>query len=229
MGYIDGQNIDDTTYVLPAVITTKGDSTYIDVSKEDIKSIHDRIFVEEIGSADFMTTFVRLEILYMPVMFFILFLVTIVNLRWNRAFKRLQKLRDRVEMTPDLIEKIGILKAQRVNLWDRSLVYIILMLCSFIIDFLVVRGGITDFPFGLIVVTVFMVTKILQRLVDGSTLSGQNDEDILVRYKEAIEDMIVQPLIGSFASSINRRLNVRNYHKRGEREYDRQHEEDEEV
>ena len=100
-------------------------------------------------------------------------------------------------MPPDdaKAEKIGMLKAQRVNIWDRLFVYIFIWGSSLYLDTMFMSFGLFQFPWMSMFVIPIVIYKKLKRLVDTSSLQGIDDSDIVEGFDNIIDKMLMKPLL----------------------------------
>ena len=179
----------------------KIDTTFIDISERQLKDLHDKIFGEAIINEQAVGMMVKLELTYIPLLLFIIIMVVAINVRWNRSFARLDKVSESMNLSEEQLQKIGMLKAQKLNIWDRMFVYLALYL-----DTMLIASGIFDFPFLAIPVAIMIVWKKLQRLVNTSTLQGIDDSDIKERFDNILNDMIIKPMTEGLAEKIKKYL-----------------------
>ena len=184
----------------------KIDTTFIDISERQLKDLHDKIFGEAIINEQAVGMMVKLELTYIPLLLFIIVMVVAINVRWNRNFARLQKVSEDLDLSEEQLQKIGMLKAQKLNIWDRMFVYLVIWGSALYLDTMLIASGIFDFPFLSIPVAIVIVWKKLQRLVNTSTLQGIDDSDIKERLDNILNDMIVKPMTEGLADRIKKYL-----------------------
>lgn len=185
----------------------RGDTTFIDLSKSQIKDLHDTLFGEAIVNESALGMIVKLELTYIPFLIFVILMVTSVNLRWNRAYKRLHKVLEKMEPTEQILEKMAKLRSQHLNIYDRFFVYFVIWGSSLYLDATLMASGIFEFPWVSIPVIIGVIYKKLKRLVDTSALLGQDDEDIIKRFDSIIDKMIVKPFIENIADKVRNNKN----------------------
>lgn len=180
------------------------DTTFIDLSKSQIKELHDTIFGETISSEGSIGMIVKLELTYIPFLLFIIVMVTAVNIRWNRAYKKLHKVLEKMEPTEEIKCKMAKLRSQHLNIYDRFFVYLVIWGSSLYLDATLMASGIFEFPWVSIPVIIGVIYKKLKRLVDTSSLLGVDDEDIIRRFESIIDRMIVKPFVDKISDKVRK-------------------------
>ena len=183
------------------------DTTFVDLSKNQIKLLHDEIFGQTVVNKVSMDAIVKLELTYIPFLFFIIIMVTAINLRWNKAYKRVMDVAKKKELTEETKHKLIELKIQKLNIYDRFFVYIVIWGSSLYIDSILLFAGITPFPYVSIPVIIAVISKKLKRLSQTSNLLGYDDSDIAENFDKILSDMIVTPLIQAIADRIRNIIN----------------------
>ncbi|HAR38559.1 MAG: hypothetical protein A2W86_11885 [Bacteroidetes bacterium GWD2_45_23] len=186
----------DSTYVVQAerVITT--DTIYYQINKKDLKALYSQAFGEMIDEKS-AKEHITLTLTYIPLALIFTILITLVNVRWNRAYKRLKEKEPVVEdsLTEEDRENIKKLDLQYYRVPDRIFFYAIIWVLSAIFDTLMVLNDIFDVPWAAILASVFTITKVITRLVGGSTLMGINDNDLIENYGNYIRKMLVDSIV----------------------------------
>ena len=182
----------------------KTDTTFVDLSKNQIKLLHDEIFGQTIVNKVSMDAIVKLELTYIPFLLFIIIMVTAINLRWNRAYKRVISVAKKSEQSDETKAKLAGLRIQKLNIWDRMFVYFTILLSSFIVDAYLLFSGITPFPYVVIPVIIIVIGKKLKLLTKTSSLLGYDDSDIVDNFDKILNDMIVTPLIQAVVNKIKK-------------------------
>lgn len=180
------------------------DTTFVDLSKNQIKLLHDEIFGQTIVNKVSMDAIVKLELTYIPFLLFIIIMVTAINLRWNRAYKRVISVAKKSEQSDETKAKLAGLRIQKLNIWDRMFVYFTILLSSFIVDAYLLFSGITPFPYVVIPVIIIVIGKKLKLLTKTSSLLGYDDSDIVDNFDKILNDMIVTPLIQAVVNKIKK-------------------------
>ena len=182
----------------------KTDTTFVDLSKNQIKLLHDEIFGQTVVNKVSMDAIVKLELTYIPFLLFIIIMVTAINLRWNRAYKRVISVAKKSEQSDETKAKLAGLRIQKLNIWDRMFVYFTILLSSFIVDAYLLFSGITPFPYVVIPVIIIVIGKKLKLLTKTSSLLGYDDSDIVDNFDKILNDMIVTPLIQAVVNKIKK-------------------------
>ena len=185
----------------------KTDTTFVDLSKNQIKTLHDEIFGQTVVNKVSMDAIVKLELTYIPFLLFIIIMVTAINLRWNRAYKRVISVAKKSEQSDETKAKLVGLRIQKLNIWDRMFVYFTILLSSFIVDAYLLFSGITPFPYVVIPVIIIVIGKKLKLLTKTSSLLGYDDSDIVDNFDRILNDMIVVPMIQAVIDKIKRMIN----------------------
>ena len=182
------------------------DTTFIDISERQLKDLHDKIFGEVIVNEQAVGMMVKLELTYIPLLLFIIIMVVAINVRWNRNFHRLNNVSKDMNLSEEQMQKIGMLKAQKLNIWDRVFVYLVVWGSALYLDTMLMASGIFEFPFLAIPVAVLIVYKKLNRLINTSTLQGVDDSDIKEGFDNILDKMIVQPMTEGLKEKIKKYL-----------------------
>ena len=183
------------------------DTTFVDLSKNQIKILHDEIFGQTIVNKVSMDAIVKLELTYIPFLLFIIIMVTAINMRWNKAYKRVMDVAKKRELTEETKHKLIELKIQKLNIYDRFFVYIVIWGSSLYIDSILLFAGITPFPYVSIPVIIMVISKKLKVLTKTSSLLGFDDSDIANNFDKILNDMIVTPLIQAVVNKIKKLFN----------------------
>lgn len=185
----------DTTYQVMAERLVHGDTVIYQVSKPDLQALYLQAY-EESMNATAARTQVVLGLTYIPLIILFLTLITIVNIRWNRAFKRLRDIKVTTEMSPEAQRSYGQLELQYYEVGDRVLFYLIVWIMAFAFDALMMLTGMFNYgyPFGAALASVYTIKKIIARLVGGSALRGKDDDDLRRGFEEYSKRMIIEPL-----------------------------------
>lgn len=183
------------------------DTTFVDLSKNQIKLLHDEIFGQTVVNKVSMDAIVKLELTYIPFLLFIIIMVTAINLRWNRAYKRVISVAKKSEQSDETKAKLVGLRIQKLNIWDRMFVYFTILLSSFIVDAYLLFSGITPFPYVVIPVIIIVIGKKLKLLTKTSSLLGYDDSDIVDNFDRILNDMVVVPMIQGVIEKIKGMIN----------------------
>lgn len=178
------------------------DTTFVDLSINEIKMLHDKIFGVAITNESFMETVVKLELAYIPFFFLIIILVVAVNYRWNRSFERISNVYETMPENETHSEKFGMLKMQKRNLLDRLFVYLVIWGASLYIDSMMMAFSIFDFPYASIPMVILVIYKKMSILINTSSLIGYDDTDIKVKFDGIIDKMILNPIIDGISARI---------------------------
>ncbi len=184
-----------STYVVQAEKISTSDTVYYQINKKDLKALYGQVFSEMIDEKS-AEDHISLTITYVPLAFIFTILITMVNVRWNRAYKRLKDHEPVVEtsLTEEDRENIKKLDLQYYRVPDRIFFYLVIWALSAIFDALMVLNNIFDVPWGAILASISTTAKVITRLVGGSTLMGVNDSDLIENYGEYIKNMLVDSI-----------------------------------
>ncbi len=100
-------------------------------------------------------------------------------------------------------ENIKKLDLQYYKIPDRIFFYSVIWVLSAIFDTLMVLNDIFDVPWAAILASVFTISKVITRLVGGSTLMGINDSDLIENYGEYIRKMLVDKITEKIKTILN--------------------------
>lgn len=200
------QNWDDSTYVVQAERVTTTDTIYYQINKKDLKALYGQAFGEMLGEKS-ARDHIILTVTYVPLALIFTILITLVNVRWNRAYKRLKDKEPEVEesLTEEDRENIKKLDLRYYQIPDRIFFYTVIWVLSAIFDTLMILNDIFDVPWAAILASIFTITKVIGRLVGGSTLMGINDNDIVENYGNYIRKMLVDSIAEKVKILINRK------------------------
>lgn len=190
------------------LIEQEADTTFVDLSRGQIKRLHDEVFGETVVNRVSMDAIVKLELTYIPFLLFIILMVTTINLRWNKAYRRLAAVVKKTKQSEEMKLKMSELRMQKVNILDRTFVYLTVLLSSFIVDAYLLFTGITPFPYVAIPVIVIVISKKLKLLSQTSSLLGHDDTDIANNFDKIVSDMVVKPLIQGVIDRIKQFINT---------------------
>ena len=185
----------------------KTDTTFVDLSKNQIKLLHDEIFGQTVINKVSMDAIVKLELTYIPFLLFIIIMVTAINLRWNKAYKRVMDVAKKKELTEETKAKLVELKIQKLNIYDRFFVYFVIWGSSLYVDSILLFAGIINFPYVSIPVVIMVISRKLKVLTKTSSLLGYDDDDIANNFDRILNDMIVTPLIQGVIDKIKNVIN----------------------
>lgn len=183
----------DSTYVVQAEVIATNDTIYYQINKKDLKALYGQVFgemIDERSAKDHIT----LTITYVPLVLVFTLLITLVNVRWNRAYKRVKDKKPVADLSDEDKENIKKLDLQFYKVPDRIFFYLVVWLLSAIFDTLMLLNDIFDVPWGAILASMYTITKVIARLVGGSTLMGVNDSDLVKHYGQYIKSMIVDSI-----------------------------------
>lgn len=180
------------------------DTTFVDLSKNQIKLLHDEIFGQTVVNKVSMDAIVKLELTYIPFLLFIIIMVTAINMRWNKAYKRVMNIAKSEKQSDDTKSKLIELKIQNRNLYDRFFVYFVIWGSSLYVDSILLFAGIINFPYVSIPVIIMVISRKLKVLTKTSSLLGYDDDDIANNFDKILNDMIVTPLIQAVVNKIKK-------------------------
>lgn len=185
----------------------KTDTTFVDLSKNQIKILHDEIFGQTVINKVSMDAIVKLELTYIPFLLFIIIMITAINIRWNKAFDRVMTIAKQKEQSDETKAKLVELRIQKLNIYDRLFVYLVIWGSSLYIDSILLFSGISPFPYVSIPVIIMVISKKLKRLSKTSSLLGFDDSDIANNFDKILNDMVVTPLIQGVVDKIKNVIN----------------------
>lgn len=183
----------DNIYVVQAERMTTNDTIYYQINKKDLKMLYGQVFgnmIDERSVKDHIT----LTITYVPLILIFTLLITLVNMRWNKAYKRIKDKEPIADLSDEDKENIRMLDLQFYKVPDRIFFYMVVWLLSAIFDTLMLLNDIYDVPWGAILAAIYTMIKVIARLVGGSTLMGVNDSDLVKHYGKYIRSMIVDSI-----------------------------------
>jgi hypothetical protein len=183
----------DSTYVVKAEVFQNGDTVFYQVPEKDLKILYEQAFGEMIN-ADSARDHLILTLTYVPLILIFILLITLVNIRWNKAYRRLKSKQSEVELSEKDKENIQKLDLQYYKVPDRIFVYTVIWLVAAIFDTLLITFDIFDTPWMAILAAGYSINKIIERLIGGSTLMGVDDSDIIENYGKYVQKMIVDSI-----------------------------------
>jgi len=182
------------------------DTTYIDLSKSQIKELHQRVFGETVINEQAVGMFVKLELTYIPFFFFIVIMVLVINTRWKRTYNKIIEAWEKLPDDKERAEKIKVLKEQNVSISDRLIVYLTIWGSSLFLDGMLMFFGIFNFPWISILVAIGVVYKKLKKLTQTSSLQGIDDSDLLERF-DTILNMVLKPITDGVTNKLREFFN----------------------
>jgi amino acid transporter len=183
----------DSTYVIQAERVATTDTIYYQINKKDLKALYGQVFdemIDEESAKDHIT----LTITYVPLVLIFMLLISLVNIRWNRAYKRIKDKEPIADLCDEDKENIKKLDLQFYKVPDRIFFYLVVWSVSAIFDSLMILNDIFDIPWAAILAAIYTMTKVITRLVGGSTLMGVNDSDLVKHYGKHIKNMVVDSI-----------------------------------
>ena len=185
--------IQDSTYVVQAERVSTTDTIYYQINKKDLKALYGQVFgemIDEKSAKDHIT----LTVTYVPLVLIFTLLISLVNVRWNKAYKRIKDKEPIADLSDEDKENIKKLDLQFYKVPDRIFFYMVVWSLSAIFDTLMLLNDIFDIPWGAILASIYTITKVIARLVGGSTLMGINDSDLVKNYGKYIKSMLVDSI-----------------------------------
>ena len=192
----------DSTYVVQAERVTTYDTVFYQINKTDLKTLYEQAFgdmIDEKAAKDHLT----LTFTYVPLVLIFTLLISLVNVRWNKAYKRIKEKQPMVDLSEEDKENIKKLDLQYYKIPDRVFFYAVIWVLSAIFDTLMVLNDIFDVPWAAILASVFTISKVITRLVGGSTLMGIDDSDLIENYGKHIRGMLVDNIADKIKTLIN--------------------------
>ena len=183
----------DSTYVIQAERVATTDTIYYQINKKDLKTLYGQVFGEMIDEKS-AKDHIILTATYVPLVLIFTLLISLVNIRWNKAYKRIKDKEPIANLSDEDKENIKKLDLQFYKVPDRIFFYMVVWSLSAIFDSLMVLNDIFDVPWGAILASIYTITKVIARLVGGSTLMGVNDSDLIKHYGKYIRSMIVDSI-----------------------------------
>jgi len=183
------------------------DTTYIDLSKSQIKELHQRVFGETVINEQAVGMFVKLELTYIPFFFFIVIMVLVINTRWKRTYNKIIEAWEKLPDDKERAEKIKVLKEQNVSIADRLIVYLTIWGSSLFLDGMLMFFGIFNFPWISIPVAIGVVYKKLKKLTQTSSLQGIDDSDLLERFDTILNSMVLKPITDGVTNKLREFFN----------------------
>ena len=194
----------DSTYVVQAERMATNDTIYYQINKKDLKALYGQVFgemIDERSAKDHIT----LTITYVPLVLVFTLLITLVNVRWNRAYKRIKDKEPVADLSDEDKKNIKKLDLQFYKIPDRIFFYTVIWIVSAIFDTLMVLNDIFDIPWAAIFASIFTISKVIARLVGGSTLMGVDDSDLVENYGKHIRSMLVDSITDKIKNLIKER------------------------
>lgn len=194
----------DSTYVIEAerVITT--DTVFYRINKTDLKTMYAQAFGDIIDK-DVAKDQLVLTFTYVPLILIFAILITVVNVRWNNAYKRIKDKQADAYLSEEDKKNIEKLDLQYYHIPGRILFYLVVWVVSAVFDTLFILYGIFEVPWAALLATIFTISKVLIRLVGGSTLMGIDDSELIENYGKYIRGMLVDSITGKLKNIINKK------------------------
>lgn len=186
-------DIQDSTYIVQAERVTTTDTIYYQINKKDLKTLYGQVF-DDMVNEDSAKDHITLTVTYIPLILIFSILITSVNLRWNKAYKRIKEKEPSADLSEEDKENIKKLDLQYYRIPDRIFFYLVVWVLSGIFDTLMVLNDIFEVPWAAILASLFTISKVMARLIGGSTLMGINDNDLIENYGKYIRSMLVDSI-----------------------------------
>lgn len=186
-------DVQDSTYVVQAERVTTTDTIYYQINKKDLKTLYGQVF-DDMVNEDSAKDHITLTVTYIPLILIFSILITSVNLRWNKAYKRIKEKEPSADLSDEDKENIKKLDLQYYRIPDRIFFYLVVWVLSGIFDTLMVLNDIFEVPWAAILASLFTMSKVMIRLIGGSTLMGINDNDLIENYGKYIRSMLVDSI-----------------------------------
>lgn len=206
MDVINNSNVNDvnsdSTFVVKAEMVTTSDTVFYQINKSDLRLLYQQAFgdmIDEKSARDHL----MLTFTYVPLVLIFTILISIVNIRWNKAYKRIKDKEAALDLSETDRQNIYKLDLQYYRVPGRILFYLVVWIVAAIFDTLIILNDILQVPWAAVVAAIFTMTRILLRLVDGSTLMGIDDSDLMKNYVKPIKSMLGE----SIANKIKRFIN----------------------
>ncbi len=191
----------DSTYVVQAERVTTYDTVFYQINKKDLKTLYEQAFGDMIDEDSAKDQLV-LTFTYIPLILIFTLLISLVNVRWNRAYRRLKSKQDDASLTEEDMVNIRKLDLQYYEIPDRIFFYLVVWVVAAILDTLIILNGILEVPWLAISAACFTAWRVFVRLVGGSTLRGIDDNDLLENYGKHIKGMLFDGIIDKIKGSI---------------------------
>lgn len=186
-------DIQDSTYIVQAERVTTTDTIYYQINKKDLKTLYGQVF-DDMVNEDSAKDHITLTVTYIPLILIFSILITSVNLRWNKAYKRIKEKEPSIDLSEEDKQNIKKLDLQYYRIPDRIFFYLVVWVLSGIFDTLMVLNDIFEVPWAAILASLFTISKVMIRLIGGSTLMGINDNDLIENYGKYIRSMLVDSI-----------------------------------
>lgn len=186
-------DVQDSTYVVQAERVTTTDTIYYQINKKDLKTLYGQVF-DDMVNEDSAKDHITLTVTYIPLIIIFSILITSVNLRWNKAYKRIKEKEPSIDLSEEDKQNIKKLDLQYYRIPDRIFFYLVVWVLSGIFDTLMVLNDIFEVPWAAILASLFTISKVMIRLIGGSTLMGINDNDLIENYGKYIRSMLVDSI-----------------------------------
>ena len=186
-------DIQDSTYIVQAERVTTTDTIYYQINKKDLKTLYGQVF-DDMVNEDSAKDHITLTVTYIPLILIFSILITSVNLRWNKAYKRIKEKEPSADLSEEDKENIKKLDLQYYRIPDRIFFYLVVWVLSGVFDTLMVLNDIFEVPWAAILASLFTISKVMIRLIGGSTLMGINDNDLIENYGKYIRSMLVDSI-----------------------------------
>lgn len=206
MDVINNSNVtdvnNDSTFVVKAEMVTTSDTVFYQINKSDLRLLYQQAFgdmIDETSARDHL----MLTFTYVPLVLIFTILISVVNMRWNRAYRRIKDKEAALDLSETDRQNIDKLDLQYYRVPGRILFYLVVWIVAAVFDTLIILNDILQVPWAAVGAAVFTMTRILLRLVDGSTLMGIDDSDLMKNYVKPIKTMLGE----SIANKIKRFIN----------------------
>lgn len=195
----------DSTYIVEAEVQIKGDTILYQIDKTDIKTLYEQAFGQMVDE-QVAQNHLYLLFTYIPLSFIFILLITFVNLRWNKAYKRIKRAEKSAELTEETKNLMKRLDFQHYQIIDRIFVFGVIWLIAGLFDTYIISNNIHNVTWGAFLALIYTAQRVLNRLVAGSALKGINDTDLINGFNYYIKKVIVKSFMDKFKNMLRNKL-----------------------
>lgn len=194
----------DSTYIVEAEIVQRGDTIFYQIDKKDLRELYHQVFYDMLDE-DAARDHLVLTFTYIPLILVFVLLITAANMRWNKAYRRIKNAQEKVpELSEEDMTNIRKLDLQYYRVTGRIFFFVLVWFTAAVIDSLFTMTGVFKIPWAAIFTSLYSAWKVLKRLVEGSTLAGIDDRDLMNQLGGYVKTMIVETLFEKLKNIISK-------------------------
>lgn len=194
----------DSTYVVKTERFARSDTVYYRINKKDLRILYEQAFGEMVRP-EVAQDHLVLGFTYIPLTLIFLIVITGVNLRWNRGYRRLKLAQESLDgMSAETKQYIAKLDLRHYQIWDRIKYYLTIWVMAGLFDTMMMLNDLLNIPLAALAACTYSIYKVIVRLVGGSALTGVNDQDLINGFNSYVKKMVINVVVENMTKIINK-------------------------